>query len=233
MVELFNDIDVFLITNGRKSTDYVVKSLKRQKGVEFGYTVIKDKKWLDACNECLNFSNVPYYLRLDDDMILHPRAIHFFIKFIEMKYDPNAVFYCLKLWEPWNNRLCGKVKIYNRQLTKQIGFEVDSRGKVDKIFKKKAAEKGFKIVGDKTSAISIHAACSYDDNYNYSNLRKEINDPTFAIREKEIQKLDKVLKKTPYEEQLRLADAPLGDLNKKGNTLFGQFLNECEGRNGN
>lgn len=224
-------IDAFIITNGRQSFDYVIESLKNQKGVSYNYNIISGMSWLDACNECLYHSNAPYYLRLDDDMILHPRALAFFERFIEIKHDPLGVFYCLKLWEPWNDRLCGKVKIYNRELTKKIGFKIDSRGKVDKIFKKEAAAKGFKIIGDKTSAISIHAACSADDNFFYSNLRKETNDPSFTIRRKEIKKLDKVLKKTPYKEQLRLADTPLGDLNIKGNTLFGQFIKECEGSN--
>ncbi len=228
-----NEIDVYLITNGRKSFDFTLQSLLNQNVSSlFNYKVIENKTWLDACNHCLYDSDNPYYLRLDDDMILHPLAIQFFEKFIEMKYVPNGVFYCLKLWEPWNNRLCGKVKIYNRELTKKVGFKIDSRGKVDKIFKKESAEKGLRIIGDKTSAIAIHAACSYDDNYKYSNLRKETNDPSFKIRQKEIKKLDKVLKKTPYKEQLRLADTPLGELNKNDNTLFGQFINEWERRNG-
>lgn len=224
--DLTTFMDVFVVTNGRASFDYVVKSLQRQDNVKFNFHIIKNMKWIDACYTCLNYSDAPLYLRLDDDMILHPRTIEFFDYFTKAKMCDDAVIYCLKLWEPWNNRLCNKVKVYVRKLTKEVGFEIDSRGKVDKIFKKRAQNKSYKIIGDKTSAIGVHAACSFDDNYRYSQLRSEINDPTFKIRHKEIIYLDKVLKKTPLDKQLEMANKSLYKLNKKTDTWFARFIDE-------
>ena len=225
-IDLTTFMDVFVITNGRASFEYVVKSLQAQKNVKFNFHIIKDMKWIDACYTCLNYSDTPFYLRLDDDMILHPRTIEFFNYFTRAKMRDDAVIYCLKLWEPWNKRLGGKVKVYVRKLTKEIGFETDSRGKVDKIFIKKSRQKNYKIIGDKTSAIGIHAACSFDDNYRYSELRGELNDPTFKIRHKEIIYLNEVIKHTPLGKQLKLADKDLFKLNKKSNTLFYKFIKE-------
>ena len=225
-LDLTNHFDVFVITNGRASFKYVVKSLERQKNVKFNFHIIKDMKWIDACNTCLEYSDLPFYLRLDDDMILHPMTVQFFDCLVRTKIHDNGVIYCLKLWEPWNKRLCNKVKIYNRELTKKVGFEVDSRGKVDKIFRRESSKRGYKIIGDKTSAIGIHAACSFDDNYGYSKLRGELNDPTFKIRHKEIIYLDKVLRETPLDKQLEMADKSLYKLNKKTNTWFARFIDE-------
>jgi len=223
-IDLTKFIDVFLITNGRKSFKYVLKSLERQKDVKFSLSIIRDVKWIDACNDCLEHSDLPMYLRLDDDMILHPMALQFFNHFINNGLRDDAVIYCLKLWEPWNNRLANKVKVYVRKLTKEIGFETDARGKVDKIFIKNSKKRKYKIVGDKTSSIGIHAACSFDDNYRYSRLRNELNVPAFKIRNREIIKLDRVLKNIPYSKQLEMSDKDLAVLNIKKNTLFGKFL---------
>jgi len=229
-LDLTSYFDVFLITNGRSSFKYTLKALENQKNVKFNLYVIEDMKWLDACNTCLEYSNLPFYLRLDDDMILHPMAIQFFNYFVKTHIEDEGVFYAVELWEPWNNRLCNKVKMYNRKLTKKVGFKTDSRGKVDKLFKKKAQGKGYKIIGGKGkgSAIGIHAACSFDDNYRYSQLRGEINDPTFKIRYKEIINLDKVVKKIPLDKQLEMSDKDLAELNKQKNTFFGKFIRKNE-----
>lgn len=230
-LDLTNNFDVFVITNGRASFKYVIKSLERQKNVKFNLYIIKDMKWIDACNTCLEYSDLPFYLRLDDDMILNPMTIQFFDCLVKTKLQDNGVIYCLKLWEPWNNRLCNKVKVYNRELTKKVGFEVDNRGKVDKLFKKGAQNKGYKIIGDKTSAIGIHAACSFDDNMRYIKLRKgERNRPDFEIRRKEIIYLNEVLKETPLDKQLEMADKDLYKLNKKNNTWFSRFIDENRGK---
>ncbi len=223
-IDIVDKMDVFVITNGRESFGYVVKSLERQKNVKFNFHIIKDMKWIDACYTCLDYSDLPFYLRLDDDMILHPRTIEFFDHFVDAKLRDDAVIYCLKLWEPWNNRLANKVKVYVRKLTKEIGFEIDSRGKVDKMFIKKSREKNYKISGDKWSSIGLHAACSYKDNYKYSELRNELNDPTFKIRKKEIIHLDKVVKRIPLSKQLEIADDALYKHNKTSNTWFAKFI---------
>ena len=230
-IDITKLMDVFLITNGRKSFEYVLKSLERQKDVKFNLNIIRDVKWIDACNACLEHSDLPMYLRLDDDMILHPMALQFFNHFVNNRLQDDAVIYCLKLWEPWNSRLANKVKVYVRKLTKEIGFETDDRGKVDKIFIKNSKRKKYKIIGDKTSAIGIHAACSFDDNMKYIKLRKgERNRSDFEIRRKEIVYLDKVLKQTPLDKQLGMADKDLTRFNIERNTWFGKFLNEYKWR---
>jgi len=229
MIDITKFMEVFIITNGRESSKYVIKSLEKQKGVKFNLKIIRNKKWLDACNECLYNSETPYYLRLDDDMIIHHQTVNYFQYLVKKKEVDNGILYCTKLWEPWNKRLCNKVKVYNRKLTKEIGFEIDSRGKVDKIFKRKLLEKGYKIIGDKISAIGIHAACKADDNFKYSKLRNETNDPTFEIRRKEIIFLDKVSKKIPVKKQFEMANKDLYEFNKKTNTLFYKFIDSHGG----
>ena len=131
---------------------------------------------INACNICNDCSNSPYYIRLDDDMILHPLALYYFYATIKNIQSDNAIVHFCRLWEPWNERVCGAVKVYNRKLTKEIGFELDNCGKIDKLFKKKSIEKNYDYhrIGGKTNIVAIHSACSYDDNLRYSKLRNEI-----------------------------------------------------------
>lgn len=224
-VDLTNYFDVFVITNGRTSFEYVIESLEKQKNIKFNFYIIRDMKWIDACNNCLEYSDLPFYLRLDDDMILHPMALYYYYYILKRGVASNVVVYGSILWEPWNKRVCNIAKLYNRCLTKEVGFEVDSRGKVDKIFRKKSAKKGLKILKDR-SVVGIHAACSFEDNYRYSQLRGEINDPTFKVRHEEIIYLDKVFKEIPLNKQLEMADKALFKLNRKSNTPFARVIEE-------
>lgn len=226
-VDLTKYLDVFVITNGRESFDYVIKTLENQINVKFNLVIFRDMPWLDACNACLNYSDLPFYIRIDDDMLLHPYTLQFFDYTLKTKEDAAAIIYHYRLWEPWNKRLCGGLKVYNRELSKVIGFEVDDRGKVDKIFKKKALKKNYKYVGSNSSAVGIHAACSFDENMKYIKLRDgERNKIDFEIRKKELVKLDEVYKNCSLDKQVILANKGLYKENKKRNSLFFKFIEE-------
>jgi len=221
----FNSLfDVFVITNGRESFDYVIQSLKNQIGVTSNIIEVRDKTWLDACNYCLAYSDKPYYFRIDDDMILHPMTFLFYFEAVKNNKEENVVLFNYKLWEPWNKRLAGNLKVYNRKLTKVLGFEVDKNGRVDKIFKQKSEQNNFKYASDKYSCVGIHAACSYKDNMFYSELRKEKGTERYKGRLKEIKFLDEVYKKFPLSKQLEMSNEDVYLYNKNNNTKFFKFI---------
>jgi hypothetical protein len=228
-IDLRDKFDVFVITNGRESFEYVIKSIKNQIGVEFDLNVIRDQTWIDACNQCLYYSNKPYYFRIDDDMILHPMTFLFYNETVIRKYQPNAVLYYYRLWEPWNNKPVTNMKIYNRKLTKVVGFETDENGRVDALFKKKSFNRGYRFVREphnkKQSVVGIHAACRFEDNFKYSQLRNELETERFKRRKEEIKFLDQVYKDCPLEKQLDMADKDVYQYNKQRKTNFFGFLN--------
>lgn len=222
-------LDVFVITNGRGSFPYALDLIKRQKGIKFNLYILRDFKWINACNICMNHSNLSYYARVDDDMLLNQYTFLFFNHLIKNKMSKDAIMYHVKLWEPWNHRLANKVKVYNRNLTKKIGFETDSRGKVDKIFNAKRKEKGYKYIGDKKSFVGLHAACSAKDNKKYTKLFGWTKGRDFLIRQKEIVHLDSVLKKYSLPKQSEMANKDLIESNKKVNSNFFKFVNKVKG----
>lgn len=225
MCSFKNYIDVFVITNGRESYKYVIKSLQEQQNVSFNLFTIEGMSWIEAHYKCLSYSNAPFFFRIDDDMLLHKDTFRYYYNQLE-NIDINRVaVYGNILWEPWNNRTCGIVKVYNRKLAKYIGFQADSRGKVDKIFKKKCKEEGYKILKG-NGVVGIHAACKFADNMKYSQLRNEIKDPLFKIRKREIVKLDRIYKKISLKKQLDMCGEDLYKFNKQHNTLFSKFVDK-------
>jgi hypothetical protein len=228
-IDWTNFIDVFIITNGRQSFPYSLKSIQNQKGIKFNLIIIKNMKWLDACNTCMNYSDNNYFFRVDDDMLLNQYTFLFFNYLINKNKSKDVVMFHVKLWEPHNNRLANKVKVYDRELTKSIGFEIDERGKVDKIFNQKRKEKEYKYSGDKKSFVGIHAACSSKDNTKYTKLFGWKDGKDLKIRQKEIIKLDNDLKKYPLSKQLEMSEIDLINSNKKVNSNFYKFVQQQKG----
>lgn len=226
MTDIRDLMDVFVITNGRSSFPFVLDLLQRQQGVRSNsIQVVQDMTWLDACMACLEYSARPYYLRLDDDMLLNPWALAFMVDCLIPQASSNTAAVMAQLWEPWVPRNCGAVKIYVREQTKQLGFSVDARGKVDKIFKVGARERGFAMPKD-ASTVAIHAACPAEDNQRYSELREETRTPEFRVRAQEIKKLDKVCRKHPLAKQAGWANRSLFKHNKKEKTSFFRYAEE-------
>lgn len=224
MRDLRGLIDVFIVTNGRETFPYALKCLQEQKDVLFDLTVIENKKWINACNKCLNSSPSPFYVRVDDDMFLHNSAIDFFSYLMNKDDNSNNVIVNCKLWEPGRKRVISGIKMYNRNLTHKVGFKLDKRGKVDKLFRKKATKLGFSYGGDKNSVVGIHAACSLEENMKYVKLRGEENDKTFAAKMKDLKALDTASKVVSLENQVDLLYTEVAKKNVKLKSRFNDFL---------
>jgi len=221
-------IDVCIITNGRKSYPYALKCLEDQENVVFNLKVIEHMSWIDACNECLNSSNSPFYVRVDDDMLLHPRALEFFNYLRTTDDNTNNVIVNCKLWEVGRRRMISGIKMYNRSLTKEVGFELDKRGKVDKIFRKNSDIKGFKNGGASQSIIGIHAALSIEENMKYVKLRGEDKDIAFKEKRRDLIELDRAFKRVSLLSQVDLLSSEVVQENHKIKSRFSKFLRGIE-----
>ena len=157
---------MFLITNGRSSFPYALAHLESQEGVEFDLYVIRDLPHSKAYRACLKEGEAPFYLRVDDDMFLHPHAVAYF-NHLATNLGRKTVMAYARLWEPWGRKFRGRtiqvidsVKMYCRSLAAGIGFRADARGRVDNLFKYTALKKGLVCDAHKDSVVGIHAACS-------------------------------------------------------------------------
>jgi len=223
MIKLHGMIDVFIITNGRSTFEYCKKSIKNQLGVHFSPIYIRDKDWQESHEILLKKCRSNYALRVDDDMLLHQLALKFMYKCIKNQ-NSNIALRGWRLWEPWSNKICKGIKVYNTKIARQIGFKLDHLGKIDKPFTKNAEKAGYKIKYSK-DIVAIHSCGTFDEHFKYWVMRGESNGKKFEEKRKWAKNL---IENCPYslKEQYNLNKKFIPKENIKRGTKFGDFLNE-------
>jgi hypothetical protein len=137
-------------------------------------TLIKNMSIDAAMNKCAQLSTSPFFLKVDDDMFLHPKTVAFYkhmlthVRFSKAGEDNLALFTC-HLWECWKSRIVRCIKAYNTSIAREIGFRRDRRGKIDFTFRKAAASKNYRMINDK-SIVAIHALRHLEDQKVYRDV---------------------------------------------------------------
>lgn len=214
-----NDLEIFVITNGRSTLKYVLESIELQ-SCRRRLTIIKNMLWVDALFACCETSQSEYYLRVDDDMFLHPFTVEYYLYKL---HDANqcGVYEC-KLWEDWSNKPAGSLKAYRKSLAKQIGFRPNHLGKVDKNFANDIKNTVYKRIKD-NSMIGLHACSTKEDQDKYRSLWRD-NNSRLSIEEFS-KTFDNIIHDYPVslqDQYDRLKD--LYKLNKRYKTGFFKFL---------
>lgn len=163
-----NDLEIFVITNGRSTLPYVIRSLESQ-STKRPVTVIRDMQWIDALYKCVNLSESSFYIRVDDDMFLHRDAVAYYLHILNG--NDVGVYEC-KLWEDWTNKAAGSLKAYNTKVVRKIGFRTNRLGKVDKVFTQDLKKTKYKRIKD-NSMVGLHACSSVEDQKRYRQLWRE------------------------------------------------------------
>ena len=89
--------------------------------------VLRDMHFFEAASRCLRDCESPYFFKIDDDFILHPKAIAYMRKRVLEYPHPEelGIYYC-HLWEDWTSRVRQSIKVYRMEALRQIGgFQVD------------------------------------------------------------------------------------------------------------
>lgn len=220
MIDLAGMIDIFIITNGRSTFEYCEKSLQLQKDVKFNINIIRDKGWQEAHEELLRRSNSRFVLRVDDDMLLHPSSLKFMYTCVKEQSDKIALR-GWRLWEPWSNKICKGIKVYNTKIANKIGFHLDHLGKIDKPFTINAKKHGYKIKYTR-DIVAIHSCGNFKEHLRYWDMRGESAGSNFRAKKKWAKGLIKYFSMT-LKEQYGLTGEFLKQLNK--GVEFGNFLN--------
>lgn len=168
-----DDLEIFVITNGRKTFEFVMKSLNEQ-SQQRRITVIRDMKWVDALNQCSKLCKSEYFLRVDDDMALHPYAVAYYISRIPRLRKQKTGVYVCKLWEDWSNKPAGGLRLYRHDITTKIKFRPSKLGKVDKVFRDDLQKHGWRQVKDQ-SVVGLHLLGSEEDQQKYRKLWRDKN----------------------------------------------------------
>lgn len=216
-------LECFVYTNGRSTYDYCMQYLQLAVG-EVGASelsrkirVFRDVKLVDAVNRTLDICQAAYFIKVDDDFILHPLAIKHMVKCLCTPIDRNIAMYDWHLWEVWTNRVISGIKIYSIEALKSIGgFTADSYAKFDKTTNIKLEEAGFKLQKD-SSVLGLHACGTWKEQRRYeelwSNAAKFEYEKSTHIEQKRYN--------VPISEQVKFLDTGfLDQLNRKNYTLI-------------
>jgi len=220
-VDLNKIIDVFIITNGRSTFPYCLDSVGSQKDVKFKLNIIEDMGWQEAHEEMLRRCISRFALRVDDDMLLHPLALKFMYGCVKNQKD-NIALRGWRLWEPWSNKMCKGIKVYNVGIAKKIGFRLDHLGKIDKPFTKNAEKAGYKIKYSK-DIVAIHSCGTFKEHLKYWKMRGESKGKKFEEKKKWAKNLMRNCSYT-LKEQYNLNIDFVPNENIKRGTKFGDFL---------
>ena len=118
-----------IITNERSTYKYARKLLKRQTYEYDDFIAIGNCNWLLANKRLLERVKTTHFIRVDDDMFLHPRAVEFMVDTMPGK----SIMHRGKLYEHYSKMVAGRVKIYNTDKVKSIGgFRANKLGKIDR-----------------------------------------------------------------------------------------------------
>lgn len=229
MSNIYNNLQIFVITNERSSFPYVLKGLEQQTIKNLDVKVIKNMKWVDALNKMLDDCSTDFFIRCDDDFFLHPCAIQFIFDTMMAERD-KAVMGCYKLWEDWSRRVSGGIKIYNTARVRKLGgFEENHRGSVDGKFSKKIKESKYTETGNKMSAVGIHARATLEEMLLYEKIWNEKVGKNF-VKWKPDKKTTKQMKRytRTVEEQFDMRVSLLRKINKKRCSDFYRAIKKWE-----
>lgn len=220
--DIRDHISVFVITNGRSTYDYCIKAIEESEGVCFEYDVIKDMSWIDANNEILYRCKTPYFVRVDDDMLVHPRCFQYMYHCID-KHDSNKIAMTQwELWEFYSDRSVRSIKLYNHKLTKEVGYEINHLGKIDKLFRANCNKYDYKISTFK-DIIGIHSCGEVDEHLRYAKMRGEHKGKDFDKKSKFIK--ESISKITmPLSQQFIYRETQLAKMGKKRRSDFYYWL---------
>lgn len=221
MIDLSGIIEVFVITNGRSTFEYCKKSIDNQRDVKFEIVTIRDMGWQEAHEELLSKCSSRFALRVDDDMLLHPLALKFMYQCVKKQKD-NIALRGWRLWEPWSNKVCKGIKVYNIKIAKKIGFHLDHLGKIDKPFTKNAEKAGYKIKYTR-DVVAIHSCGDFSEHLRYWEMRGEAKNGKFTEKKVWAENLIKSCKMS-LQDQNNLNKKFIRDYNIKKGTDFGKFI---------
>jgi len=157
-------LEAFILTNGSNTFPMCLKSVQDQ-SLPVDITIIENKSIVKAMNLCVTKCRKPFFVKVDDDMFLHPNAMLYLNDRVRDRFG----MYTCKLYEPWRNRLVRCIKAYNTKVSRQIGFQADQRGKIDTLFLDRLGQTPNRVVFDH-SVVAIHALRDVDSQTQYRNM---------------------------------------------------------------
>lgn len=177
-VEPHIPLTAYIFTGGRSTFQWAYKSFEEQT-VSLPIHVYENMPLIDAMNDVLEKCPTRYFVKIDDDFFMHPRAIEYMSWCVlhapEQKKKQTGLWEW-RLFEHWSSSLIWSFKVYDSKRVRSLGgFSAAAQGRIDWRYEK-AMEKA-KLKREKDySVISIHAATpDKEDQLQHENFWKNNN----------------------------------------------------------
>lgn len=187
------------------------------------FEVIEGKSWLEANQTILKRCKTPYFLRVDDDMLVQEHAIPFMWNCIDGQ-SPRIALRQWELWEPYNNRTVRGIKIYTTKIAQKIGYRVNHLGKIDKPFRADCDAKGYSIESQK-DIVGVHSCSDNEEEHvRYAKMRGEHHGKDFKKKEKAMRKAIRKCKLNLKQQLARTKGEHFLKLNRERHNEFYAYL---------
>lgn len=163
-----DNLTIFSITNGRSTHAHSLQSIQ-ESARDVPVIIIRDKPWMEALRLCVDTCPTPYFLRVDDDMVLHPHSVKY-ISHVLPQVKRFGIIYWM-LWETFTQRVRESIKVYSVNALQAIGgFHADpATGKVDRTTNPMMERLGWPVIQD-TSILALHICGSWEEQQAYERL---------------------------------------------------------------
>jgi len=153
-------LEVFLFSNGTECTKWAKRCLKEQT-LKCGITVVNRVPLVHAMRVCLKLCCRHYFVKVDDDMFLHPRALEFYNHMLN--HAEGVSMYACCLWDFFRETSVFGLKAYHVDIFRGLGFRADNLGRVDRTILEDLKGNGSPPLLDGRSLVGVHAAKSAED----------------------------------------------------------------------
>ena len=159
-VEPHIPLTAYIFTGGRPSFEWAYKSFEEQT-VSMPIFEYHNRPLVDAMNEVLDKCPTRYFVKIDDDFLMHPRAIEYMswcLLHAPEQKKKQAGLWEWRLFEHWSLATPWSFKVYDKKRVKALGgFKAAKQGRIDWNYEKEMQKRKLNREQD-FSIISLHAA---------------------------------------------------------------------------
>ena len=132
------DITIFVPTFGRSTLEYCLESIRAQSETPDDVVVIRDRPIAEAMGIMLKACNTPFFIKADDDFMLHPNALRRMLQVLNCTDRADLAMQLWHLYDVSKGEVIESIKVYRTDLARKIGFSQDNLGLVDVAFMEQA-----------------------------------------------------------------------------------------------
>jgi len=168
MIDLREELTVFVITTGGADYPLCIEALNNQEHCLFQLQVIRNVAPMDAAFQQMNERcNTPYFIQVDEDMILDTDAVFKLYSSISNAPADVAIYWLSLLDTDLGYPIVG-VKAYRHDIIKNFPWQESHSCEMDQLFRLK--QKGYRSIGIWRGTLGSHIVGKHGQNWTAESI---------------------------------------------------------------